>query len=187
MSASSSETNLASQAVAPPRLRRLPRRVDRDSTIQSQDEDPAYSTDSNSTAAEDFDKVKSKKHKISFPKFSRRSRQTPSPSQPPPPLTPTKPTWEVSDLHLEISLYKMKLGCDIRLSEWMAGILSTSSRLHLHPRVPSSHLRQPECFTVCYPPHIGVFVYFSLRAMYFYINTVRFVENLLALNNSCVL
>lgn len=96
MSASSSETNLASQAVAPPRLRRLPRRVDRDSTIHSQDEDPAYSTDSNSTAAEDFDKVKSKKHKISFPKFSRRSRQTPSPSQTPSPLTPTKPTWEAS-------------------------------------------------------------------------------------------
>lgn len=91
------------------------------------------------------------------------------------------------DLHLEISLYKMKLGCDIRLSEWMAGILCTSSRLHLHPRVPSSHLRQPECFTVCYPPHIGVFVYFSFRAMYFYINTVLFVENLLALINSCAL
>ncbi|XP_046665279.1 stromal interaction molecule homolog isoform X3 [Homalodisca vitripennis] len=85
---SASETNLEAQAIAPPRMRRTARRMDRDPSVtQSIDDDPAYSTDSNSTAAEDSDKLKSKKHKISFPKFSRKSRQTPPPSLQPLPKT----------------------------------------------------------------------------------------------------
>lgn len=86
---SASETNLEAQAVAPPRMRRPVRRFERDVTLQSVDDDPAYSTDSNSTVAEDSDKAKTKKHKLSFPKFSRKSRQTPPPS---------KPTWDSGQL-----------------------------------------------------------------------------------------
>lgn len=41
-------------------------------------------------------------------------------------------------------------------------------------------------YCVLSSPHWGIRL-LSLRAMYFYINTVRFVENLLALINSCVL
>lgn len=157
MSASSSETNLASQAVAPPRLRRLPRRVDRDSTIQSQDEDPAYSTDSNSTAAEDFDKVKSKKHKISFPKFSRRSRQTPSPSQPPSPLTPTKPTWEVSrsafgdfSVQDEVRLWYQTVGMNGRNTVYKLASISTPTCAFVSPTTTGMF------YCVLSSPHWGI-------------------------------
>ena len=46
-------------------------------------EEESYSTDSNSTVAEDsssLDKL-AKKNKIRFPKFTRKSRQTPPPSE----------------------------------------------------------------------------------------------------------
>lgn len=91
---SHSDLNLDSQAIAPPRLRRPPRRSDRqDLTMAPQptDDDTAYSTDSNSTAADDFtsDKLRSRKHKISFPKFTRKSRQVTPPSLQQP-LPPTK-------------------------------------------------------------------------------------------------
>lgn len=86
---SASETNLETQAIPPPRVKRI-RRLDKDPTL-SLDDDTAYSTDSNSTVAEDSEKLKYKKHKISFPKFSRKSRQTP-PSSIPQPLSPFKST-----------------------------------------------------------------------------------------------
>lgn len=46
-------------------------------------EEEAYSTDSNSTAAEDFSSLdrSSKKNKLRFPKFNRKSRQTPPPEK----------------------------------------------------------------------------------------------------------
>lgn len=86
---SASETNLEAQAIPPPRVKRITRKLEKD-LAQSIDEDTAYSTDSNSTVAEDSEKLKYKKHKISFPRFSRKSRQTPSSI--PQPLSPFKST-----------------------------------------------------------------------------------------------
>lgn len=81
---SQSESNLELQAVAPPRVKRVSRHKERAESTppQSIDDDTAYSTDSNSTVAEELgssEKMRSKKHKITFPKFSRKSRQSTPP------------------------------------------------------------------------------------------------------------
>lgn len=81
---SQSESNLELQAIAPPRVKRISRQKERAESTppQSIDDDTAYSTDSNSTVAEELgssEKMRSKKHKISFPKFSRKSRQSTPP------------------------------------------------------------------------------------------------------------